>query len=312
MIKGIVYKITCTPTQKIYIGQTRTYYGKQKWDEKKRLNNHIKSAYSDNKNKCTLLCNSITKYGKDNFTIEKIEECELEELNKKEDEYILKFNSLAPNGLNLRRGGHHGGASEPLKEYLSEKGKLYFSEEKNKIRQSEIIINSSLKNKQEKIKDLEIQSIELHIINKSNLPSHIKSIINTIDNKKEVIIFNSKFQNFDEKMNRALSFYEDYKDKIKIIRNDFGSSLEKINSITNIKFIEIKKMKHTKNEIVSLYITTDTTKKWNEKIRITVGGKNHLLIDSYKFVMDFIEKNNLTNKVKLNQFLQDTQIAGTP
>lgn len=45
------------------------------------------------------------KYGIENFNFEILEECSKNELNDKERYYIQKYNTLAPNGYNLQKGG---------------------------------------------------------------------------------------------------------------------------------------------------------------------------------------------------------------
>jgi group I intron endonuclease len=48
----------------------------------------------------------MRSFGTDNFYIEKIDECAtLEEANFKEREYIVKYNSMTPNGYNILEGG---------------------------------------------------------------------------------------------------------------------------------------------------------------------------------------------------------------
>lgn len=49
---------------------------------------------------------------------------------------------------------------------------------------------------------------------------------------------------------------------------------------------------------------------WNEKIRITIGGKNYNTSDSYNYTINYLKNIKLLNKITLNQFLQDTQTAG--
>lgn len=45
------------------------------------------------------------KYGIENFNFKILEECSKSELNDKERYYIQKYNTLAPNGYNLQKGG---------------------------------------------------------------------------------------------------------------------------------------------------------------------------------------------------------------
>lgn len=110
LIKGHIYKITNLKTSKIYIGQTRSHrLNKNKYRKfgfNGRFKDHISEAINNTKkNQCTYLNNSIRQYGKENFTVELLEECSISELNNKEIYYIKKLCSLYPKGYNLSIGG---------------------------------------------------------------------------------------------------------------------------------------------------------------------------------------------------------------
>lgn len=107
----IIYKITNKINGKIYIGQTTTSL-------KKRWNNHC-----CNKQKKLCVGFSIQKYGKENFTIEEIDGANSQsELNYLEQHYIYMYNSLAPNGYNIARGGKNVTPSEVTKKKISKAG----------------------------------------------------------------------------------------------------------------------------------------------------------------------------------------------
>lgn len=90
-MKGIIYKITNNVNGKSYIGQTRQ--GIQfRWCQ------HTNSK--DN----SYFHKAIRKYGKDNFTIDILEECPVEILNEREIFYIAKYDTFK-NGYNLTIGG---------------------------------------------------------------------------------------------------------------------------------------------------------------------------------------------------------------
>lgn len=90
-MKGIIYKITNKVNNKSYIGQTRQSI-------QFRWNQH--TSKRDN----TYFHNAIQKYGKDNFEIEILEECDVEVLNEREIFYIAKYDTFK-NGYNLTIGG---------------------------------------------------------------------------------------------------------------------------------------------------------------------------------------------------------------
>ena len=93
---GYIYLITNTITGKQYVGQTLCKNIESRWNQhkscsEKTLGRYILSAYK--------------KYGIENFKFQIICICFDEDCNKFEEEYIKKFNTLVPNGYNLRAGG---------------------------------------------------------------------------------------------------------------------------------------------------------------------------------------------------------------
>jgi group I intron endonuclease len=144
MDKGRIYKITNKKNGLIYIGCTI-------YSLEKRFYEHIyRSQVSNYKSK---LYNSIRKYGKDNFEIELISECEIKDMYKNEIKYIELFDTYN-NGLNSTYGGegclgyeHTDETKEKISNVLkngsSHKGKTYEQlygdksvDEKNKRRSS--------------------------------------------------------------------------------------------------------------------------------------------------------------------------------
>ena len=111
-MKGYIYKITNKVNGKSYIGQTR-YTIEFRW----RQHLHKK----DN----TYFHNAIRKYGADNFIVEKLEECNIEDLNEKEIYYIAKYNTFK-DGYNLTIGGD-GNRTLLLDDKYDEISALYLS-----------------------------------------------------------------------------------------------------------------------------------------------------------------------------------------
>lgn len=111
-MKGYIYKITNKVNGKSYIGQTR-YTIEFRWRQ------HIHKK--DN----TYFHNAIKKYGVDNFIVEKLEECNIEDLNEKEIYYIAKYNTFK-DGYNLTIGGD-GNRTLLLDDKYEEISSLYLS-----------------------------------------------------------------------------------------------------------------------------------------------------------------------------------------
>lgn len=92
-----IYKITNKLTKKAYIGQSKNIYNR--WEEHK--------TQSKNKMNNAPLYKDMRKYTIQNFKFEILEECDLNKLNEKEIYYIEKYNTIQPNGYNIRKGGKY-------------------------------------------------------------------------------------------------------------------------------------------------------------------------------------------------------------
>ena len=108
-----IYKYTNKINNKVYIGQSVNI--------ERRVLEHNNRAFTNGNNDFnSLLSRALRKYGLDNFIIEVIEECSIEELNEKEKFYIAQYNSCSSNhGYNLQLGGDSN---------LGRTGKLTFEE----------------------------------------------------------------------------------------------------------------------------------------------------------------------------------------
>jgi group I intron endonuclease len=124
--RGIIYKITNKKNSLVYVGCTI-------YSLKKRFNEHLYRCFNTNNN--SKLYNSIRKYGQENFTIELIEECDLNVIYEKEKNFIEFYDSYK-NGLNSTIGGEgclgythsqevRKKISDVIKNGKSHKGKTY-------------------------------------------------------------------------------------------------------------------------------------------------------------------------------------------
>lgn len=89
-----IYKIENLINHKIYIGQSI--------EIEKRWQKHLNAK--DN----FVIHKALQKYGKENFSFQIIEECDLLDLDNKEQYWINYYNSLIPNGYNMILGGSNG------------------------------------------------------------------------------------------------------------------------------------------------------------------------------------------------------------
>lgn len=109
-VKGEIYKMRNKVDGKLYIGQAVTHRknkGRYRpFGTMGRFKDHISEALCNTKTKqCWYLNAAIRKYGRDAFEVERLETCERENLDEREQYYIQHYNSMYPNGYNLTRGG---------------------------------------------------------------------------------------------------------------------------------------------------------------------------------------------------------------
>ena len=114
----IIYQAINLINGKSYIGKTKTSLEKRKWGHLNNAKKGVKSAFY----------NAIRKYGEENFKFIVIDELKLHRasvLNDKEKYYISLFNTIAPNGYNMTKGGdgNDGSIKPNLGKHLSEEAK---------------------------------------------------------------------------------------------------------------------------------------------------------------------------------------------
>ena len=132
---GYIYKITNIVNGKCYIGVTTKENPNERWS------NH-KSAIRANSG-CPFLQKAVKKYGEESFKFEVIIICFDEDTFKFENEYIIKYNSMSPNGYNVAVGGIRGPTflgkhhSEETKKILSIKSREYHNRPEIKERHSQ-------------------------------------------------------------------------------------------------------------------------------------------------------------------------------
>ncbi len=130
-----IYKITNITNGKIYVGQAVSHILNHKkyrpYGYEGRFRCHISEAFSSKKNQSHYLNNAIRKYGANDFVVELIECCEIENADERETYYIKELNSLYPNGYNLKNGGNVFTHSEESKKRLSNGVLNYFKDKKS-------------------------------------------------------------------------------------------------------------------------------------------------------------------------------------
>ena len=113
---GYIYLITNKVDNKKYIGQTL----------EKDINERWKSHFKKGSN-CRYLKHALKKYGKSNFKFDIICICFDKDCDKYEQEYMDKYNTLVPNGYNLRQAGNNGRHNEETKKKISNSVRLNYA-----------------------------------------------------------------------------------------------------------------------------------------------------------------------------------------
>lgn len=187
---GYIYKITNTINKKAYIGVTTKDNPNERWS------NH-KSAIRANIG-CPFLQKAVKKYGEESFKFEVLIICFDDDVFKFENEYILKNNTMSPNGYNIATGGIKGPSflgkhhSEETKHILSKKSREYHNrpeiKEQHRQRAFEINIGELLKNLKNGRKLYVKVELEVIAIQKKQKRRSVKVLKNTTRNKKKLQI----------------------------------------------------------------------------------------------------------------------------
>jgi len=129
-----IYKIVNLSNNKIYVGQAVSHILNHKkyrpYGHEGRFRCHISEAFSTKKNQSHYLNNAIRKYGVEDFVVELIECCEIKDADERETHYIKEFNSLYPNGYNLKNGGKVFTHSNESKKRVSNGVLNYYKDKK--------------------------------------------------------------------------------------------------------------------------------------------------------------------------------------
>ncbi len=101
-----IYKIINNVNNKIYVGQAVSHIKKHNkyvpHGMVGRFKTHLSEAkINATKNACVNLNNALNKYGYENFKLELIKCCSIDDANLIESQEIVNNNSLSPNGYNL-------------------------------------------------------------------------------------------------------------------------------------------------------------------------------------------------------------------
>jgi len=278
--KGQIYIIKNHINSKVYIGQSLKYRKNCKIDGyQKRMKEHIYSARTKptyHMDRC------IKELGIENFYIELLEECELEELDNKEIYYISKYSSLHPNGYNIVLGNPHS-ACNP--EHTSNALKKYYNDTAIKLKHSQVHMN--------KFNELDNSKTVTHIdikpIFENSKPKIVYMYISYNDSSSYRRRYGGIHISFEDAYNRCLE------DSKSLVSTDAITDYVINNSdiVKSRDYEEVQKVKMVYQKMRSLDLVAVIINTTNSKRRVVFGGKTIPYNIAYTRALSFIKNLNV-------------------
>lgn len=304
-VYATIYRIYCIPENKSYIGQTFSHNYSRKYIVKTGILNRIKHHYNDknlevNKNKPLYI--ALTKYSPAQFIIyeeEKLYDKNIGLINQKEDEYMIKYNSLFPYGYNIEETG------KKYSKLLIDLSNLYnfqikkyeYIDKTRNRRKKDVCIGKyfglkkqelGLEKTLELLKPLSIENITL--INSNGL----RIIVKVKNEKDNIRIY------FSETKDKCFEFAKKITENVILSPSFIGEEcykyqlkLNKVLENTDIITSVTGKSYHNNSRDSDTYLVMISGNK-NGRIqtlhRISFGGKSITIDNSYKIALDFVER----------------------
>jgi hypothetical protein len=275
--KGYIYKITCIPTKKVYIGQTSEFKSKNgkpyRYGIAGRWSDHVSSA----KRISNSLYDDINKYGKDQFKIEEVCKASKIDLDALEAHSIEKLECVVPDGYNVckhSRNRHH----------VSSNFVDTYKEKTVKAVVSYIKKNSSYR----------FVYVRLHYN----------------DDSSERLVFGQKQSStFEEAKAETADFLEKLGCPFEVDTSYSEDPLERYNSkIEQFNGKIISKIRITSaSKLIAVYITTDDMKSYKDQIRICFGGKGIPSEEAYELAKLFVSKLPTSQNILIEDNLTQCQ-----
>ncbi len=120
---GYIYLVINNKNDMKYIGQSKCLDINDRWNSHKKMRENSIGSY---------LLSAYKKYGIDNFTFKLICICFDDDCDNLEKYYISKYNTIAPNGYNLKEGGNTTKHHPTTIELMSLKAKEFWTSERRK------------------------------------------------------------------------------------------------------------------------------------------------------------------------------------
>jgi hypothetical protein len=302
-LEGYIYKITSIDTNKYYIGQTLSYnYIKKDNTWRKsgidmRLRLHLRDSKEFPERP---LYKDIITYGIERFKIDIIHEVDIYDFNKMnylEHEEIEKNNSKIPLGYNI---SDNTISNNITKELVIKKLNLVsiepdYNPKTRKERRQQVLV--TIKNRETFFVSKDIEKIALKMIKSSNEPSCIRVNVYikdesdiyrcdfTVNKRKKININDAYLQaiNYSNKLTGNKELIE-----ISENINETYKYQDKLNLLDTEKITEISgKIYYHKQTMSNLYVLFF---RGETKNKIQFGGRKNTIDQTYKEVLEFIDK----------------------
>lgn len=187
-----IYKITNKINEKVYIGKTN-------YTVEKRFKEH-QNDYKRTRNEKRPLYSAMNKYGIENFEIEELEECGIQEAEEREKYWIEYYNSYK-NGYNATKGGD---------------GKPYID------RQKVIDVYKEIQNQRKVARILNISTDSVHdILKQNNIPIKSAKDVRRASTDKTVAMI-------DMKTLETLSVFDSIREAEKFLNISYHSHIAEV------------------------------------------------------------------------------------
>lgn len=276
---GFIYKITCIPTGKLYIGQAREFKHKNgkpyNYGIQGRWCDHVSSA----KKSVSEFANAIKTHGKDAFRVEELEKAALEKLDALEAKWIAHFNSVVPNGYNTARHSQNKHRTESnLHEFFQ-----------GNVRQA-----------------------VLRKIHKQGVLRLVYVILTLQDNTERRIVFgNNKDDTFEQAWKAANEFVQKlccpYSEDTSYSHDPLERYASKLEEFADKQITKIRIT--SASQLIAVYVTTSDMKSWKDQIRICFGGKTISKDVAYELALLFVDQLPKTPLTRVEDICQSQQQA---
>jgi len=224
----------------------------------------------------------MKELGIDNFYIELLEECNIEELDNREIYYILKYSSIHPDGFNIVLGNPHS-ACNP--EHTSNALKKYYNDTAIKTKHSQIHMNKFNEIDTTKV----IKHIDIKPILENSKPKIVYMYISYNDNSSMRRRYGGIHISFDDAYKRCL---EDAKTLISTDSiTDYVTN--NIDIVKSRNYEEANKVKLVYQKMRSLDLVAVIISTKDSKRRVVFGGKTIPYNIAYSRALSFIENLNV-------------------